>query len=334
MAENGRICYFEYLLTRFTEPNELFGAVNVAAFREGRGAVRDTRGMLPQAELVFLDEVFKANSAILNALLTVLNERIFYNGSRRELVPLLCAIGATNAVPDDVELAALYDRFLLRAWTDNVDEALFPELFRCGWEMERRRIARGPALGLANLTTTEALRTLHKALERIDLTTVARDYREVVRRIRTEGIYLSDRRVVKLLKLIAASALRHHRDEAHPGDFWVLRHVWNDPEQIPHLQAIVNHYVQPYQGESWTTERTLAHLEAELDALEVRRAHLKTDTDYADFLQQLETHRRELLRHSAGTERAPPETRILRDALLERITTLLDDLMKLLEETL
>src|SRR5262245_21621352 len=103
-SDSERVSYFEYLLTRFTEPNEIFGPVDIPSFREGRGAGRNTRGMLPRAEVVFLDEVFKANSAILNALLTILNERVFYNGSHRESVPLLCAVGATNTVPDDVEL--------------------------------------------------------------------------------------------------------------------------------------------------------------------------------------------------------------------------------------
>ncbi len=106
--------YFEYLLTRFTEPNEIFGPVNVEAFQKGEGQHRKTNGHLPKAEIAFLDEVFKSNSAILNSLLNILNERVFYNGDSTEDVPLLCAIGATNEIPDDSALAALYDRFPVR----------------------------------------------------------------------------------------------------------------------------------------------------------------------------------------------------------------------------
>src|SRR5262245_1901669 len=110
--------YFEYLLTRFTEPNEIFGPVDIAAFREGRYE-RRIDGMLPQAEVVFLDEVFKSNSAILNALLTLLNERRYTSGGRVIRCPLLSAFGASNEVPTNESLTAIYDRFLLRIRSEN-----------------------------------------------------------------------------------------------------------------------------------------------------------------------------------------------------------------------
>src|SRR3954462_2112326 len=98
--------YFEYLLTRFTEPNEIFGPVDIAAFREGRYQ-RRTEGMLPQAEIVFLDEVFKSNSAILNSLLHVINERKCANGAQVLEVPLISLYAASNEVPNDESLAAM-----------------------------------------------------------------------------------------------------------------------------------------------------------------------------------------------------------------------------------
>src|SRR3984957_13268696 len=105
--------YFEYLLTRFTEPNEIFGPVDIAAFREGRYQ-RRTEGMLPQAEIVFLDEVFKSNSAILNALLTLLNERTFTSGGQSAVSPLLSAFGAANETTTAVMGPTNYVRVLLR----------------------------------------------------------------------------------------------------------------------------------------------------------------------------------------------------------------------------
>ena len=185
---NGNIPYFEYLLTRFTEPNEIFGPVDIRTFQEGGGHRRVTDGMLPRAEIAFLDEVFKANSAILNALLNLLNERIFYNGSQPEEVPLLCAIAAANEVPDDPTLAALFDRFLVRVWTDNVEEARFGDLVHKGWELVKSRIQSGYGVKEENVTDTKVLRKLYGALNEVDVSSVALEYREVVRRIRAEGI--------------------------------------------------------------------------------------------------------------------------------------------------
>jgi len=145
--------YFEYLLTRFTEPNEIFGPVDIAAFREGNYR-RRTEGMLPEAEVVFLDEVFKSNSAILNALLSLLNERRFTSGGRVIECPLISAFGASNEVPSDESLAALFDRFLLRVRSDNLDAYHFNELLAVGiqhepWQArtagERRGAARARA---------------------------------------------------------------------------------------------------------------------------------------------------------------------------------------------
>eukprot|EP00887_Chlorella_sp_A99_P000959 scaffold5.g959.t1 len=105
--------YFERLLTRFSVPEELFGPLSMRGL-ENDEYVRQIEGYLPTAEVAFIDEIFKANSAILNALLTLLNERLFDNGSKRLAVPLLCLVGASNELPESEELDALYDRFLIR----------------------------------------------------------------------------------------------------------------------------------------------------------------------------------------------------------------------------
>src|SRR5271168_1644213 len=135
--------YFEYLLTRFTEPNEIFGPVAIAAFREGRYE-RRTEGMLPTAEIVFLDEVFKSNSAILNALLTLLNERRYASGGHVLKCPLLSAFGASNEVPSDETLTAIYDRFILRIRNDNLDAYHFQDLLQKGLDHEVLQMTDAP----------------------------------------------------------------------------------------------------------------------------------------------------------------------------------------------
>ena len=191
--------YFEYLLTRFTEPNEIFGPVDIAAFREGRYE-RRVDGMLPQAEIVFLDEVFKSNSAILNALLTLLNERRYTSGGVVMKCPLLSAFGASNEVPTDETLTAIFDRFLLRIRSDNLDAYHFNDLLAKGIHHEVMGMTDAPVKPLA---TAAEISALHRgASQRLKFSEeFFSAYKGLVFQIRAEGITLSDRRVVKLLKL-------------------------------------------------------------------------------------------------------------------------------------
>src|SRR5436309_10010572 len=133
-AVRGR--YFEYMLTRFSEPNEVFGPIDLVRLREGVVATV-TAGMLPEAEFVFLDELFNANSAILNNLLSVLNERVYRRGSEVHHLPLLSLFSASNQLPEDDALRALFDRFLLRCHVDSLRREDLPRLLAAGWELER-----------------------------------------------------------------------------------------------------------------------------------------------------------------------------------------------------
>jgi MoxR-like ATPase len=230
--------YFEYLLTRFTEPNEIFGPVDIAAFREGRYQ-RRTEGMLPEAEIVFLDEVFKSNSAILNSLLTLLNERRYASGGQVLKTPLLSVFGASNEAPTDETLGAIFDRFLLRIRSDNLDAYHFQNLLEKGLESE---ILGFSGAEIAPLASAGELSLLHKTFgERMRFREeFFSTYKGLVFQIRAEGIVLSDRRVVKLLKLFAASAFLDGRSEPDEGDFFVLQHIWNNEDQATILESIVS----------------------------------------------------------------------------------------------
>ena len=239
--------YFEYLLTRFSEPNEIFGPIDIKAFREGT-YVRRVEAMLPDADIVFLDEIFKSNSAILNSLLSILNERRFFTGSASIQVPLSSLYGATNEIPNDDALSAVFDRFLVRTLSDNLDSFHFHGLIERGLQHEVENLAHGggggeamvegaerPLVSLAEIRLLKGRLAQHLQFPEDFL---AR-YKGLVFQIRSEGVTLSDRRVVKLLKLFAASALIDGRPTVDDGDFFVLRHVWNSVDQIPIVDDIV-----------------------------------------------------------------------------------------------
>lgn len=224
---------FDYLLTRFTEPSELFGPFDIRRLREG-DLVTNTEGMLPEADLVFLDELLNANSAILNSLLTVLNERVFRRGRETRPLPTLAVVGASNHLPEDDALGALYDRFLLRARCDNVGEDRLDEVLAAGWRLELERHASTPAA-----VSVDEVRALQRALPKVDLSPVRAAVVALVRRLRAAGLPVSDRRAVKLQRLVAASALLCGRDVARRSDLWVVRHVWDTEEQVEVLAALV-----------------------------------------------------------------------------------------------
>jgi len=250
--------YFEYLLTRFSEPNEIFGPIDIKAFREG-SYVRRVEAMLPDADIVFLDEIFKSNSAILNSLLSILNERRFFTGSASIQVPLSSLYGATNEIPNDDALSAVFDRFLVRTLSDNLDSFHFNGLIERGLRGEIESLAQdGPGGDAAVAAVEGSVRPLVSLAEiRLMKGRLARHlqfpddflarYKGLVFQIRSEGVTLSDRRVVKLLKLFAASALIDGRPTVDDGDFFVLRHVWNSVDQIPIVDDIVGPVLERYR---------------------------------------------------------------------------------------
>src|SRR4051795_5751944 len=123
--------YFEYMLTRFTEPSEIIGPIDINQLRDGR-YIRREQGKLPTAQLAFLDEIFKSNSAILNILLTIINEKKFYQDGLPTPVRLRVLFAATNEVPEHGELAALKDRFCLKAESRSVQDDHFEALIDSG----------------------------------------------------------------------------------------------------------------------------------------------------------------------------------------------------------
>ncbi|MCB9673510.1 MAG: AAA family ATPase [Alphaproteobacteria bacterium] len=213
---------FEYLLGRFTEPSEIFGPVDLARLREGVVETR-TEGMLPEAEIAFLDEVFLGSTAILNTLLGILNERRFRRGHTVSAVPLRVCVGASNELPEDPALAAFSDRFLLRAFVAPIPDNLLEALLAGGRGVD---LASGTAVR-ASVADLDALAT---AAQAVGLDAVRPRLAESIRMLRGAGIQLSDRRAVKSQRVIAAAAVLAGRHEATAADLWPLVYVVPDVE--------------------------------------------------------------------------------------------------------
>ena len=228
---------FEYLLTRFTEPNEIFGPFDIRKLKEGE-LLTNTEGMMPEASMVFLDEIFNANSAILNSLLMALNEKIFKRGKETKSLPALMFVGASNVLPEDEALSALFDRFLIRINVDYVNPELLQQVLLAGRKLEN----------MVNIETPEILsheiKELQNLCRTVDLKPIYEVYLNTIITLRNTGIAISDRRAVKLQNLIAASALICGRNEAILSDLWVLKHIWDTEEQIEILEGIINRTIE------------------------------------------------------------------------------------------
>jgi len=222
--------YFERLLTRFSTPEELFGPLSLVALEHDRYE-RLVDGYLPTASIAFLDEVFKANSAILNALLTLLNEREFDNGSARLRTPLISVVGATNEVPADEALMAFHDRFLVRVPVAGVSDASFAALLALPAEPMADTGVAEP-VGAAELEATLAARdAVEVPPEVVDRLAALRATAQSL------GIAVSDRRWRQLVGLLRSAALTEGRRAVEALDLWLSPYVIAaQPAQIAPLQ--------------------------------------------------------------------------------------------------
>jgi MoxR-like ATPase len=216
--------YFEYMLTRFTEPSEIIGPIDINLLREGR-YIRREQGKLPTARLAFLDEIFKSNSAILNILLTIINEKKFYQDGAPQPVRLRILLAATNEVPEQGELSALKDRFVLKAQSRSVQEDHFEELIDAGLQSEVQRSLNQQPWCEGHCTLDDVLKAnrylthlfgrrlrIGQRDEQNDRQTFfpADAFREFQRLVKTlvreDRIFISDRKLVKLYKLLRVRA--------------------------------------------------------------------------------------------------------------------------------
>src|SRR5882762_3994859 len=180
--------YFEYLLGRFTEPNEIFGPVDLRKLREGI-VETETSGMLPEAEIAFLDEIFLGSTAILNTLLGILNERVFRRGHTRLECPIRVCVGASNALPADEMLAAFADRFLIRIFLEPIPDPRIEELLEGGWRLSGHAAEPHASIQDVDLLAAHALAA--------DMGPLRSVIAQAIRRLRHTGIALTDRRAVK-----------------------------------------------------------------------------------------------------------------------------------------
>ena len=244
LASSCGLSSWETLMTRFTPPEEVLGPVRLSGLQQDR-FTRAHAGYLPSAEIAFLDEVFKANSAILNALLSALNERIVHDDGKPVPIPLVSCIGASNELPEGPELGALYDRFLVRATVDYVSD-------RDSWKAML-------TMGAPKVIGSVDIRAEQAAADAVALTD---DTIEALANLRDAcrkaGLSVSDRRWRQTLSLVRAWAHLDGRKVSDPEDLECLDFVlWSKPDERAQVSKLVASVVSP-SGAKATEELDMA----------------------------------------------------------------------------
>ncbi len=237
---------FEYLMSRFSTPDEIFGPVSISKLKDADKYERNTDGYLPSADVVFLDEIWKAGPAIQNTLLTVINEKLFRNGDAEVHLPLKLLVAASNELPTQGEgLEALWDRFIIRLECGNIKtEKNFNAMLLDGTTEDEINISKD--LQISN----DEYREWNETISRIAVPEIVLKCINVIRKSLTSvtitqtderhNVYVSDRRWKKIVWLLRTSAFIHDRTEVTLDDLLPIYNcLWQEPEEAEGIRAIV-----------------------------------------------------------------------------------------------
>lgn len=287
---------FEYLMSRFSTPDEIFGPVSIARLKESDKYERATEGYLPTADVVFLDEIWKAGPAIQNTLLTVMNERVFRNGDQELHLPLKLLVAASNELPAKGEgLEALWDRFIIRlvcrciqnehvfqqmlieteATSEASKESHEKEISPISaeeydlWQTEARKVKLAPSL-------LKAISQIRSQLQHVEL-----EEGDLARRI-----YVSDRRWVHIARLLRTSAYVQGRSEATVTDLLPMYHcLWNEPDELPTVCQLMLQVI--FDPLAQRIEQLAAKVKGQLRVRQTQSALAKTKNATAEATVQL-----------------------------------------------
>lgn len=272
--------YFEYLMTRFSTPEEVFGPLSIQELKDNGRYLRLIDGYLPSAQVVFLDEIWKAGPAILNTLLTVINEKTFKNGQDILKVPMRLLISASNELPDkDSGLEALYDRMLIRVFVNRIqDKKNFRAMLTHGTNLEAQI---PPELAVTDIE----YQTWLQELDQIELTeTIFEQMYWIKAQLEAiaeeesqdpEFLYVSDRRWKKAVKLLKASAYFNGRNYINSLDILLLQDcLWNSPQEKDIVSKVVTDFATQT---AYQQQDISANIEKVLDPLNDISNHLVND---------------------------------------------------------
>lgn len=272
--------YFRVLMGKTTEPGEVFGPTSIEAMKQDKYKF-NTAGKLPEANVAFLDECFKANSAVLNSLLTIMNEKYFFNDGVQK-VPLISLFGASNEYAEENSLEALYDRFLLR-WhvnyvQDNKNRIKLFNNFLIARSGSSKYNKAALTLSPTAFIDIDEIKVLNEKAKEVTFTNkVLTMYNKILMALEKQGITISDRRKNESLKVLQANALLNNRNAVEIDDFESLVYtLWTgDERQLQIVSDEIIKFANPIREKYNNLKASFEKYKAEFNNLD------KDADDYA-----------------------------------------------------
>lgn len=316
---------FSWLLNRTSDPAEIVGPFSMKAM-ENDQFIRVTDGKLPDAEIVFLDELFKANEPVLNICLPLINEKIFYNGPTPMKVPLISLFAASNEFPEEGEgLEALYDRLLLRMWVDYIKEP--------SHRLKLLQLASQPCPTCQTSLTLKEIQTLQTACQSVKINqNMLQHLNTIIGELEQQGLSISDRRAVKCLDVLKASAILDGRMTVYTDDFHVLRYVlWEKEGDFEIVSNFIQTKTNPYLDEFNQIKQGLDGIKMKISVM-AQRQPKEQKTFYTESdkkIKQLATLFNDLFKKASSYGVNPTSFLAFKEELLQVGRELLNQAMQI-----
>lgn len=305
--------YFSWLLNRTSDPAEILGPFSIKEMEDDR-FLRVTTNKLPEAEIVFLDEIFKSNEPTLNILLPIINEKLFYNDGVAVDVPLVTLFAASNEFPEDDSLLALYDRMIFRMYVDYIGDV-----------QNKLKMFKGFLNKEDNSTVTtvslKELKQLRSALDDVEISDdILKEYIALMNALLREGIVVSDRRQNECLRVLKSNAIMNNRWSVDETDFKCLKDVlWNDMDDIEVIEEILKESsLTSYEKEYSITKKRFTEVVSSAETVVDSRMLVEIKGSI-EFIHQ-------------RVERILKEKDLMSEKMLNRFTSLENEISEYLEK--
>ena len=307
--------YFQWMLNKTSDPSEILGPFSVKEMENDK-FLRITTGKLPEAHIAFMDEVFKSNAPTLNALLTIMNEHIFYNDGKPNDVPLISMFGASNEPPEDESLDAMYDRFIFRMNLAYIHDAANKKRMHSNYLDKRAGL-----LNMVNKTTItlEELKVLQNATLTVKVPKdIINKFIRLINDLDKQAIHVSDRRQNECFKVMQGSAVLRGSNVVGLDDFKSLVYVlWEREEHIPLIESTILKMVNPYDDRFKELKNNFQQVKSDIESITDSSQKAKKSIESKGTIEKIVTKANKLINEATKNGKDVTEFTEFREEMIQ-----------------